>query len=55
MLTSMPTATPFTDQAYARRQNAGFRQRAIQAGERMAVFARTGRLSPVGVLQTFTQ
>jgi VWFA-related protein len=43
--------TPFSDQAYARRQMLEFVKQQFKPGERMAVFALTGRLS---VLQDFT-
>jgi VWFA-related protein len=43
--------TPFADQAYARRQMLEFVREQFKPGERMAVFALTGRLS---VLQDFT-
>jgi VWFA-related protein len=43
--------TPFTDQAYARRQMLEFVREQFKPGERMAVFTLTGRLK---VLQDFT-
>src|SRR5258706_619540 len=43
--------TPFTDQAYARRQMISFVKEQFKPGERMAVFTLTGKL---GVLQDFT-
>ena len=43
--------TPFTDQAYARRQMLEFVKQQFKPGERMAIFALTGQLR---VLQDFT-
>jgi VWFA-related protein len=43
--------TPFTDQAYARRQMLNFVREQFKPGERMAVFTLTGKLN---VLQDFT-
>src|SRR5437870_5586092 len=43
--------TPYSDQAYARRQMLAFVQQQLKPGQRMAVFTLTG---PLSVLQDFT-
>ncbi len=43
--------TPFSDQAYARRQMLAFVQQQLKPGQRLAVFTLTG---PLNVLQDFT-
>ena len=43
--------TPYSDQAYARRQMLAFVQQQLKPGQRLAVFTLTG---PLNVLQDFT-